>query len=156
MAKETAASGRTAPLRRIVVGVDGSEGSTRALEWAAAVADRNGAVLEVLAACDAGNLVVIPRKGQRAMELVIEKAVAHVTRVAPGVEVKGVTHQGSPATVLIEASRGADLLVVGARGFGGFTGLLLGSVSQQCSQHAHCPVVVVPAPEERRQTDSTP
>jgi len=150
MAKETAASGRAAPLRRVVVGVDGSEGSTMALEWAAAEAGRNGAVLEVLAVYDTG-------KSQRAMELVIENAVAHVATVAPGVVVKGVTQEGFPATVLIEASRGADLLVVGARGFGGFTGhLLLGSVSQQCSQHAHCPVVVVPALEERRQTGETP
>ncbi len=148
MAKETAEPDRAGPHRRVVVGVDGSEGSTRALEWAAAEADRNGAVLEVLAAYDAGELLSIPRKGQRAMELVIEKALAHVAMVAPGVEVKGVAQEGFPARALIEASRGADLLVVGARGLGGFTGLLLGSVSQQCSHHAHCAVAVVPALEE--------
>lgn len=51
--------------------------------------------------------------------------------------------EGNPAQVLIDASDGADLLVVGSRGHGGFTEALLGSVSQHCVQHAHCPVVVI-------------
>jgi nucleotide-binding universal stress UspA family protein len=53
--------------------------------------------------------------------------------------------EGAPATVLVDESRQADLLVVGSRGHGGFAGLLLGSVSQQCSHHAACPVVIVHA-----------
>jgi nucleotide-binding universal stress UspA family protein len=51
--------------------------------------------------------------------------------------------EGPAASVLVDESRAADLLVVGSRGHGGFTGLLLGSVSQQCAQHAECPVVIV-------------
>jgi len=53
------------------------------------------------------------------------------------------THEESPAKVLVDASDGADLLVVGSRGLGGFKGLLSGSMSQQCSLHARCPVVIV-------------
>lgn len=53
--------------------------------------------------------------------------------------------EGNAAACLLEASKGAELLVVGKRGLGGFRGLLLGSVSQQCVLHAACPVVVVPA-----------
>ena len=55
--------------------------------------------------------------------------------------------EGPAASMLVEASEGADLLVVGSRGHGGFHGLLLGSVSQQCAHHARCPVVIVPSPE---------
>ncbi|MEV0561406.1 universal stress protein [Dactylosporangium sp. NPDC049742] len=53
--------------------------------------------------------------------------------------------QGHPAKVLLDAANGAELLVVGSRGHGTFTGILLGSVSQHCVQHAPCPVVVVPS-----------
>jgi nucleotide-binding universal stress UspA family protein len=59
------------------------------------------------------------------------------------VEFKLQAIQGTPAGVLVDASAGADLLVVGSRGHGGFAGLLLGSVSQQCAHHAACPVVIV-------------
>jgi nucleotide-binding universal stress UspA family protein len=60
-----------------------------------------------------------------------------------GLEVERVVLEGPPALMLVEAAEEADLLVVGSRGYGGFTGLLLGSVSQQCAHHAHCPVVIV-------------
>jgi nucleotide-binding universal stress UspA family protein len=62
--------------------------------------------------------------------------------------VVGVTHQEHPASALIEASDGADLLVVGSRGLGGFRGLLLGSVGHQCVLHARCPVVIIRPPAE--------
>jgi nucleotide-binding universal stress UspA family protein len=55
--------------------------------------------------------------------------------------------EGHAATELVDKSKGVDMLVVGSRGLGGFRGLLLGSVSQQCAPHAHCPVVIVPAEE---------
>jgi len=60
-----------------------------------------------------------------------------------GVEIERRVVQGAPAAVLVDESRGADLLVVGSRGLGGFAQLLLGSVSQQCAHHAECPVVIV-------------
>jgi nucleotide-binding universal stress UspA family protein len=60
------------------------------------------------------------------------------------VEIERRVVEGRAAAVLIDESRGADLLVVGSRGHGGFAGLLLGSVSQQCAPHALCPLVIVP------------
>ena len=65
--------------------------------------------------------------------------------VPEGVEVRTRLLEGNPSKVLIEAAEGADLLVVGARGRGGFGSLLLGSVSSQCVQHSPCPVVVIPS-----------
>ncbi|MGW7444192.1 universal stress protein [Kitasatospora sp. NPDC054795] len=66
----------------------------------------------------------------------------------PPVEVRTEARHGTPAGALVEAARGADLLVVGSRGLGGFTGMLLGSVAQHCTRHATVPVVVVRAEEE--------
>jgi nucleotide-binding universal stress UspA family protein len=65
-----------------------------------------------------------------------------------GVEVEQEIREGPAAPVLIEAGRGAALLVLGSRGRGGFAGLLLGSVSQQCAQHPPCPVVILPPVDE--------
>ena len=67
---------------------------------------------------------------------------------APGVSVSCETIEGGSTQVLLEQCKDAELLVVGARGHGGFIGLVLGSVSDQCARHAHIPVVVVPAPHE--------
>ncbi len=144
MSSGTAGSpGVTAPGGRIVVGIDGSERSMRALDWAAVQAQRCGAVLDVQTAYEPGYEFITPDEVDRTMQRRIAEAEARVASVAPGVAVTGGTHQASPAAVLIEASEGADLLVVGSRGHGGFTGLLLGSVSAQCSLHAHCPVTIV-------------
>ncbi len=62
---------------------------------------------------------------------------------AGGIELETIAAEGQPANVLLKISEGADLLVVGSRGLGGFRELLLGSVSQQCAQHASCPVVII-------------
>jgi nucleotide-binding universal stress UspA family protein len=68
-----------------------------------------------------------------------------------GVTVTPILREGQPADVLCEEAAGADLLVVGSRGLGGFRGLLVGSVSQQCVHHSPCPVVVVPHRHEARE-----
>jgi len=79
----------------------------------------------------------------RASTRVVEDAAEQVRAGHPALEVWAHALEGSPADLLVERSAQAALLVVGTRGRGGFTGLLLGSVSQQCVTHARCPVVVV-------------
>jgi nucleotide-binding universal stress UspA family protein len=149
MATTTTAPDHAAPIKRVVVGIDGSEGSNRALEWAADQAGRTGAILEVHASYGPGYVFITAQEVHQSLQQLIDEAANHIATVAPGVTFKGVTHEEPAAKVLIEASEGADLLVVGSRGLGGFSGLLLGSVSQQCSLHAHCPVVIVRPQHER-------
>jgi nucleotide-binding universal stress UspA family protein len=74
---------------------------------------------------------------------VLRESVDRVRSDYPAVKVETAVVEGPPARVLVDLSADADLLVVGSRGRGGFSGLLLGSVSQQCVDHAHCPVTVV-------------
>ena len=136
--------------------IDESPASTRALEWAAAEAARTGAILEGHASYGAGYICIASEEVETALKQVIDEAVGHVADVAPEVTFIGVTHEGPPAKDLIDASEGADLLVVGSRGRGGFSGLLLGSVSQQCALHAHCPVVIVRPPEPSAKTIDRP
>jgi len=130
---------------RIVVGLDGSDMASKALDWAAAEADRTGAVLEIQTAYEPGYVHVTKDEIQRSMDLLVKEAAARVAELAPGVATISETHEESPATVLIKASDGADLLVVGSRGLAGFKGLLLGSVSQKCAHHAQCPIIIVRA-----------
>ncbi len=129
--------------RRIVVGVDGSPESMRAADWAAAEADRCGAVLDIQTAYEPGYEFITREEVQRTMERLVDEVRSRVSESRPGVRTSSGTTEGSPAAVLIEASDGADLLVVGSRGRGGFKGLLLGSVSQQCSLHSRCPITIV-------------
>lgn len=141
----------TAPTR-IVVGVDGSPGSAQALRWAADEADRCGAALTAVTAW--GFLEQHPPDGAP-FDPHFDETTAlanlrdHLDRAlgaerAPSVEARAICDL--PARALVEAASDADLLVVGARGLGGFKGLLLGSVSQHCLQHANVPVAVVRAP----------
>ena len=85
----------------------------------------------------------VSAEGQRRAERVLREAVERVRSDHPSVAVETTVIEGPPARVLVDMSADADLLVVGSRGLGGFSGLLLGSVSQQCVHHAHCPVTVV-------------
>lgn len=136
----------------VVVGHDGSTFAQEALIWAGALAARAGLALHVVRAW---NLVTAPRPGgwepgyvppMAAFEgAVRDELDGQVTRagLTPSLRVTAHPLHRAPAAGLIETSQGADLLVVGARGHGGFAGLLLGSVSDQCVHHAACPVAVV-------------
>jgi nucleotide-binding universal stress UspA family protein len=142
------------PWHDVVVGVDGSEGSQRALAWAADEAREHQARLRVVttwtpppASVGAG-YASFPWYGEEAnlgqiAERQQTEAVATVLGEKPDLEVERVLVEGHAAPHLIEASAAADLLVVGCRGHGGFAGMLLGSVSQHVAAHAQCPVVVV-------------
>lgn len=139
-------------MNQIVVGVDGSENSRRALDWAIAEARLRGDSLCVLHAWHQIYASGYPLTPVVYDPEIYEKA-AHelMTEMLGSVDTSGLTVetkivQSSAATALIGAGHDADLLVVGARGTGGFLGLLLGSVATQVSSHAPCPVVVVPHP----------
>ena len=132
---------------RVVVGVDGSAAATGALDWAGGEATSAGAVLTVVAAwTQGGRLGSVPSPPDRA-HLVVEEAKHRMAASFPTVVARYEVHEGTPASVLIDAARDADLLVVGSRGLGGFRGLLFGSVGQHCLTHAPCSVAVVrPSP----------
>jgi nucleotide-binding universal stress UspA family protein len=135
----------TGPSRthRIVVGTDGSEGGSGAVAWAAAEALQSGSVLEVVTSFGTGYVLVNQHEANEAMDKVLHDAQALAERSAPGVVVRTRSHPGSPEVVLLDEALGADLLVVGSRGLGGFKGRLLGSVSRRCVHRSPCPVVVV-------------
>jgi nucleotide-binding universal stress UspA family protein len=142
----------------IVVGVDGSDGSRRALRWAAAEATVRGDDLTLVhvwerpqayAPLGLGAYPVDPEPIQEAAQSLLDGLVQEATTLAPEAAVRGLLVEGAPAEALLEAAGPADLLVVGSRGLGGFRSLLLGSISQQVAHHAPCPVVIVPAHDER-------
>jgi nucleotide-binding universal stress UspA family protein len=141
----------------IVVGVDGSEASVRALEFAIAEARLRGADVKAVnawhipASAYEGWVpaAIDPLDFERIAQETLDKSLAKAGGADSGVSVTPLTREGQPADVLIAEAREADLLVVGSRGLGGFKGLLLGSVSQQCAQHASCPVTIVPAGDRR-------
>jgi nucleotide-binding universal stress UspA family protein len=146
----------------VVVGVDGSPGAGEALRWALAEARLRKVPLRAVHAwaysnagatsggfgdlgfigpfdstsADAGDL-------GRAAEETLETAISAAVGEATDVEIERQVVEGQAAAVLTSAAAPGDLLVVGSRGHGGFAGLLLGSVSQQCVHHAQCTVVVV-------------
>jgi nucleotide-binding universal stress UspA family protein len=142
----------------IVVGVDGSEHSRRALDWALAEADLRRVPLTVLTVAPLINCIYGPGyapadffpaeeesrlQAEKAAEQLLGEAIDRRGRAsAAAVTVKAVI--GLAADELIDASCGADLLVIGARGAGGFARLVMGSVSTQVTHHARCPVAVVP------------
>jgi nucleotide-binding universal stress UspA family protein len=141
----------------ILVGVDGSDESKTALRWAVEEARLRRTALRAVYAWSppyvAATGLAIPlgtvEEIQRDAEELLEAAFAEVG--TEGVEVERAAVRGGASRVLVEAAWGADLLVVGSRGYGGFKGLLLGSVSQQCAQHATCPVVIVRGRDRVRQ-----
>jgi nucleotide-binding universal stress UspA family protein len=139
----------------IVVGVDGSEGANAALRFGLDEANLRQATLRVVHTWQFGYIGGLGFGGygpvaevdvsevRRAAEGVLDAALHDSVSDADGVGIERRVVEGDAATVLVDESGNADLLVVGSRGHGGFAGLLLGSVSQQCAHHAGCPVVIV-------------
>lgn len=139
------------PMGKIVVGVDGSHRSLEALEWAARYAEMTGSVLIAITCCEPLNPDMwVPRspRGQDAFaptKRKLEHLAREVKKGHPKLILETQVIEGSAAKALEEASQGADLLVVGNRGLGGVSGLLVGSVGMHCVSHAPCPVVVLRA-----------
>jgi len=137
------------PTHRIVVGVDGSKCSLAALHWAARQAELTGSALEVITTWEWPNtygvVLAVPEgyDPEADARAVLDDVLKTVREDHPDLVVRPIVVRRHPAPALVEASRGADLLVVGSRGHGEFTGMLLGSVSEHCVTNAHCPVLVL-------------
>lgn len=125
----------------VVVGVDGSGTSLRALGFAVERAAQRDVPLRLLRVWEPSGSA--PEETGAAERAAAEESVAPWRRAFPDVPVEIQATPGNPAALLVEASRAAQLVVVGSRGRGGLRGMLLGSVSQQLIHHAHCPVAVV-------------
>jgi nucleotide-binding universal stress UspA family protein len=141
---------------RVVVGVDGSANARRALEWAVEAAVLRGAALEVVHSWHVpymgpgmyGPMISVdPNEFEQIGQDCLREVVASVDVSKLGEPPTLTLVNGGAAGSLLEASRDADLVVVGSRGLGGFAGLVLGSTSSQVVHHAPCPVVVVPGTE---------
>lgn len=138
---------------RIVVGVDGSPSSLAALRWAVRQAELTGGTVDAIVAWRMPASVAgygfapVAMSDRSDMEQIaqraLDEAISKVAGPGGGPPIRRVVVQGFPAPVLLRASVGADLLVLGSRGHGGFSGALLGSVGQHCVRHAHCPVVII-------------
>jgi nucleotide-binding universal stress UspA family protein len=141
-------------MNRIVVGVDGSDGARAALRWAIREAHLRGATVDALCVWSFPVPIGLPyaemqslavedfqQRATATLAVEVDKALAEE---GLDVEVTQRVAMSHPVVALREAAQHADLLVVGTRGRGGFTGLLLGSTSRECAQHSPCPVVIVP------------
>jgi nucleotide-binding universal stress UspA family protein len=147
----------------IVVGIDGSENSVAALQWAAHEAELRNCKVRVVSAWEYPYAVLAPSpvalplpavtEMQEAANTLLEQVLTEA-KLPDGVTVEHVVVEGSPAKVLLdEAAKDAELLVIGARGRGGFMGLLLGSVATQVVHHSQVPTVVVRAPQLETQPE---
>lgn len=139
-------------IRRVVVGVDGSPTSRAALRLAADIADRYGASLRAVETWEFTPMAALTGvetdldELQRAAQLRLDRVVREELGDEGAEAVERVALAEAPVPALLREGEEADLLVVGSRGLGGFKGLLVGSVSQQVTTHAPCPVLVVPPP----------
>jgi nucleotide-binding universal stress UspA family protein len=151
-----AADRQVGPDFGVVVGVDGSEASERAVAFAAEAAERSAASLRVVGAWqmpyvdafgttvwDVAGRGTVEESLREATQRSLESVVAGLASTHPGLAVTSSVIEDDPAVALNDASREAGLVVVGSRGRGGFGGLLLGSVSHHVVHGAHCPVAVV-------------
>lgn len=135
-------------MKRIVVGVDGSDGGSAALRWAVDEAVLRGCELGIVhgwltTAYELDVTGMAMGTGEANGRSIVQDAEVVAHALAPDLEVFTVVATTSPAGAVIDASTDAELVVVGSRGHGAFMGALLGSVSSQVVHHAHCPVVVV-------------
>jgi nucleotide-binding universal stress UspA family protein len=143
---------------RIVVGVDGSPEGDRALQWAVREADRRGGTVQAVIAwafddIDRAQIAKThPSEEQANAERAIARSVAAVHEAHPGVTVASEVVEGRPFTVLAEAAKDADLLVIGSHGHGRLYHAVVGSVADECIRAAICPVVVIPVPKAERVT----
>jgi nucleotide-binding universal stress UspA family protein len=136
-------------MKQLVVGLDGSSDSRRALRWAAAVAERAKVPLSVVQAWSYPSLAVIPgwtelvapaEMDDRTVDEIRAVVVDELGDVPPFVDVAAL--RGPAADAILRVAQPDAVLVLGGRGFGGFAGLLLGSVSRECIEYAPCPVVI--------------
>lgn len=144
----------------VVVGVDGSANAESAASWAAAEADRRGATLIVVHAVSLSGAVTAPlepsdlathrRAEERAL---LDRTVGALRERFPSVLIQAEVSGHSPEHILNEHSRAASLIVTGTRGHGGFTGMLVGSVSRKLAAHAACPLIVVHPTQPEDGTD---
>jgi nucleotide-binding universal stress UspA family protein len=141
-------AGRPASAERAVVGYDGSPGAARALKWAIEEALMRQASLEVITAwvfpmAMGYAFTTTVKEVREEAERTAEHALGIVKTRAPKLTVHVSASESAPGPALVDASRDADLLVVGSRGLGGFRGLLLGSVGAYCARHASCSVAII-------------
>jgi len=133
---------------RVVVGIDGSHSSLEALRWAGRQAELTHSTLHVIMTWDwpltYGWAMPFPAgyDPEKDVRKVLDVAVADLRATFSSLDITAKVMHGHPAPLLVEASKGADLLVVGSRGHAEFTGMLIGSVSEFCATNAHCPVLV--------------
>jgi nucleotide-binding universal stress UspA family protein len=133
----------------VVVGVDGSETSKTALRWSKLIATATGCTIQAVMAWEyppsVGGWAPTPPEWDPAEDA--QKALTAAVDEVFGAErppgLQALVRKGDPARVLIDAGAAAEMVIVGSRGHGGFVGLLLGSVSAKCAEHATCPVLVV-------------
>jgi nucleotide-binding universal stress UspA family protein len=141
-------------LSRIVVGIDGSEASRRALRWAIHEAKVRQAVLLVVHTWPApyvafgpnprmGPLPDVDLAERRIAEELVERELEATGARSARIEIDREVVEGSPARTLLDAAEGADLLVLGSSRHGALAGVVLGAVGQECVRHAPCPIVIV-------------
>jgi nucleotide-binding universal stress UspA family protein len=140
--------------RRVVVGTDGSSAARCATHFAAREAERRGAVLEVMHSFEVPITAVDPmgtayvaidhEELVASARAVLAAEVERVRAAVPGVAIESSLHEGSPRTMLVDASKDAELVVVGTAQANELTGFVLGSVCRHVLHRAHCPVAVVP------------
>lgn len=135
----------------IIVGVDGSAAADRALAWAARIGHRLGATVEMVTAWSTGHLdtsgtPILPLADEESARRVQAETAARVLPGGGSTPVAMTVGEGASGPVLAEATRQADMLVMGSHGHRRIYSALLGSTSEYCIRHADCPVVIIPVP----------